>query len=266
MRTLYLGLTGDDVIAWQHFLLGTNPHNNIIADGTFSQDTKDATKQFQSSVGFLGEDVDGVVGPATFGKAFSLGFNPLIDDRIDKNGPNWPPRPGPNLNFQDRVKLFGQFSYVAAPIPNNPEAIKIIDNWPANNIISVQVPQLSKFNVIGRPTGDKVICHKLIAPQLVSLFNAWEADGLMPLVLTFGGSWVPRFIRGSRTSLSNHAWGTAFDINVQWNMLGAQPALKGQKGSTRELVLSAYEHGFSWGGHFQGRPDGMHFEVSRIIQ
>jgi len=265
MRTLYLGLSGDDVKAWQHFLLGTNPHNTIVADGTFSQETKEATKQFQSSVGYLGNDVDGVVGPGTLGKAFGLGFNPLSDDRTDESGPNWPPSPGPGLNFMERLKLFGQFAYVAAPTASNPEAITITDNWPANNIVNVHVPQFSKFNVIGRPPGDNMACHKLIAPQVVSMFAAWEAAGLMPLILTFGGSWVPRFVRGSRTYLSNHAWGTAFDINVQWNMLGVQPALKGQKGSIRELVMSAYDHGFSWGGHFQGRSDGMHFEARAII-
>jgi len=265
MRTLYLGLVGDDVTAWQHFLLGTNPYNTIVADGTFSQETKEATKQFQLSVGFLGNDVDGVVGPGTLGKALGLGFNPLSDDRPDESGPNWPPSPGPGLNFMERVKLFGQFAYVAAPTTGNPEAIKITDDWPKNNIISVTIPQFSKFNVIGRPASDRMVCHKLIGPQLISMFAAWETAGLMPLVLTFGGSWVPRFIRGSRTYLSNHAWGTAFDINVQWNMLGTLPALKGQKGSTRGLVDIAYQHGMYWGGHFQGRPDGMHFECCRII-
>jgi hypothetical protein len=78
-------------------------------------------------------------------------------------------------------------------------------------------------------------------------------------VLTWDGSFVPRFIRGSRTTLSNHAFGTAFDINCGYNRLGTIPALLGNKGYVRELVELANEHGFYWGGHFASpRSDGMH--------
>ena len=55
---------------------------------------------------------------------------------------------------------------------------------------------------------------------------------------------MPRFVRGSTTSLSNHAFGSAFDINVPFNRLGARPALVGQKGSVRRLVKTAHRHGF----------------------
>jgi hypothetical protein len=70
-------------------------------------------------------------------------------------------------------------------------------------------------------------------------------------------------VRGSKTVLSNHAFGTAFDINVNWNRLGTIPALVGQKGSVRELVQIANNNGFYWGGHFT-RKDGMHFEIAKI--
>ncbi len=97
------------------------------------------------------------------------------------------------------------------------------------------------------------------------MFEQWERAGLKSHILTWGGSWVPRFVRGSRTQLSNHAWGTAFDVNVRWNMLGTQPALRGQKGSVRELVQIANDNGYYWGGHFHKRIDGMHFEVRLIV-
>ena len=74
---------------------------------------------------------------------------------------------------------------------------------------------------------------------------------------------MPRYIRGSATTLSNHAWGTAFDVNYRWNQLGHVPALKGEIGSVRELVPRAHQLGFYWGGHFSRR-DGMHFEVARV--
>lgn len=262
MRTLYLGLTGDDVSAWQHFLVGMDPQSQVIASGTFDQATKDATEQFQSHVGFTGRDVDGVVGPGTMGKAMGLGFNPLQDARPDEDGPNWPPAPaeGP-LTGAARGTLFGNFAYVASGNAANPEAITITDGWAAHNIVTIDVPQL--HGVAG--TGGKISVHKLIAPQVLRIFDGWQQAGLKDRILTWGGSWAPRFIRGSRTYLSNHAWGTAFDINVQWNMLGTQPALKGQKGCTRELTQIAYDNGFYWGGWFKGRPDGMHFEAYKVI-
>lgn len=262
MRTLYIGLTGDDVRAWEHFLLGINPASQIVVDGVFDQTTKDETKKFQSSVGFTGKDVDGVVGPMTMGRAMQMGFDPLHDDRPDESGPNWP-APGAEgpLAGADRAKLFGNFAYRAAGTPQNPEAIVITDGWAAKNIVLVEVPQLKGIaNAKGA-----VSLHRLVAPQVIKTFADWEAAGLKDRVLTWGGSWAPRFIRGSRSYLSNHAWGTAFDINVQWNMLGSRPALKGQKGCVRELVEIAYANGLYWGGWFKGRPDGMHWEAYKVV-
>jgi hypothetical protein len=65
-----------------------------------------------------------------------------------------------------------------------------------------------------------------------------------------------------RRSATTHS--EPFDINATFNPLGAQPALVGQHGSVRELVSIANEHGFFWGGHFDKRRDGMHFEVAVI--
>ncbi len=83
-------------------------------------------------------------------------------------------------------------------------------------------------------------------------------------MINWAGSYVPRFIRGSRTTLSNHAFGTAFDINTRENALGAIPALVGKHGSVRKLVPLANQHGFYWGGHFKSRKDGMHFEIAEL--
>jgi D-alanyl-D-alanine dipeptidase len=122
----------------------------------------------------------------------------------------------------------------------------------------LSVPQL--VNIKG---SDRVQFHRKAADQLIKLWQNWEDAALLPLVLTWDGSFVPRFIRGSRKTLSNHSFGSAFDINVAWNQLGVVPALAGQKGSVRELVQIANQHGFYWGGHFS-RKDGMHFEVAQI--
>lgn len=265
MRLLKLGVRGEDVERWENFLRGLKSCSNIVVDELFDDATHEETKDFQRAVGFTGNDVDGVVGRMTFAEAMKLGFDPGVeDDRVDE-GPNWPGKPAnlPQLNYVDRVKVFGQFAFEPAPVTGNPEAIKITDNWAKDNIRKVHIPQL--VGVTGAPSSGNVYLHAKIADQTVKMFQAWEDAGHKHLILTWAGSWVPRFIRGSRTYLSNHAWGTAFDINAAWNGLGVQPALKGRKGSVRELVQIANEHGFFWGGHFSKRPDGMHFEAAKVL-
>ena len=107
--------------------------------------------------------------------------------------------------------------------------------------------------------------HKKAKDQLVKLWNDWETAGLIHLVKTWNGSYDPRFRRGSSTILSNHAFGSAFDINSKWNELGEIPALVGERGCVRQLVKIANDNGFYWGGHFPNEfLDGMHFEVAVI--
>ena len=90
-------------------------------------------------------------------------------------------------------------------------------------------------------------------------------EGLLEGVLSFDGAYNPRFMRGSREVLSAHAFGVAFDINARWNRVGTIPEPAGEKGSVRELVALANEFGFFWGGHFKRRPDGMHFELVKLL-
>ena len=158
--------------------------------------------------------------------------------------------------------VFGRFAFVSAPLPDNPENISITDGWDRDNIVRVLIPELIGVN--GAPRSGSIQFHKLAAAQLAALWQDWRGAGLLERVLSFEGSFVPRFIRGSRTTLSNHAFGSAFDINAKFNPLGAVPALLGHEGAVRELVSIANDHGFYWGGHFQNRPDGMHFEIAQV--
>ena len=259
MRVLRKGMNGNDVSDWQNFLRGEGFYKNIV-DGDFGKGTEDASKKFQKKNGLV---ADGIIGNQSYGVAFMLGFSPLTDEDESKSGPNWPSKPDfSSLNNIQRVELFGKIEFKASGSSANPEGITITNNWTKDNLTKVNIPQLQ--GILGAPKNGDVFWHKKGAEQLQGLFQAWEDAGMMPLVLGWAGSWVPRFIRGSRTILSNHSYATAFDINVPWNGLGKQPALVGQKGSVRELVPLAYEYGFFWGGYFS-RKDGMHFELAKIL-
>ena len=257
MELLKLGSTGSDVKKWQYFLSGQKLFFGVV-DGIFGPVTFEATKAFQKKYNL---HPDGIVGNYTVGQAMSLGFGVVVDEGTEITRDSFPPKPSfkPLATNAERQQLFGTFKYVSDPLPKNPENIKITNGWDKENIVKVSIKQLIPIK-----GSDTVYFHKLGANQLVKLFNDWEEANLMHTVLTWEGSYVPRYVRGSKTVLSNHAFGTAFDINYMWNKLGAVPALVGQKGSVRKLVEIANNNGFYWGGHFSRR-DGMHFEIAKLM-
>jgi hypothetical protein len=177
-------------------------------------------------------------------------------------GSGFPPRPGfaPLVTNRQREALFGRYEYVPAPQPGNPEAIRILGNWERDNIVDVPIPQLCK--ALGDKAPSSIRFHRLAAGQLQSLWAEWETAGLLNRILSFGGGFVARFVRGSRSLLSNHAFGSAFDINETYNPFGQRPVSNGRRGSVRDLVPIANRFGFYWGGHYQSRMDGMHFEIA----
>lgn len=256
MKLLKLGVANNDVKKWQYFLIGRGHYHGQVT-GQFDSITHTATIAFQVKQGL---QADGVVGNISIGRAMQLGFGLIDDTRTDSNSENFPSKPNfpPLVSNEARSRIFGTIKFKSLPLPGNLENIVITNNWDSQNIIKVLMPQL--IPIKGTAT---VYFHKKGANQLMKLFNDWETAGLLHSVVSWDGSYNPRFVRGSKTVLSNHAFGTAFDINVNWNRLGAIPALVGQKGSVRALVEIANINGFYWGGHFT-RKDGMHFEIAKI--
>lgn len=190
----------------------------------------------------------------------------------DTSGPNWPPRPTSirPLTAAERAAQFGTFTYEADPSTFGGDGIRVTNSWAADNIVRVSIPQLN-----GKKIGNQVIqngvinFHKAGEERLKALWAAWEAAGLLDRILTFEGGYAARYIRGTQNRsprpLSNHAWGTAFDINAGTNGFGQEPALMGKTGCVRELVAIANQQGFFWGGHFKGKKDGMHFELGKTL-
>jgi hypothetical protein len=270
MRALKRGHTGADVRFWQNFLIGQEFYKGD-ADGVFGVKTEKATKLFQK---MWRQVEDGIVGNKTYAMAMLLGFDgaTTVEPADQRVHPNWPP--DPRYPAQDQQKLeppaewwrkkrFGEFKYRHTPTRRNKEAVTILGKWYQENIVRVPIPQLK--NIWGTAGRNTFSFHKKVAKQVTGMFDEWEERGLIYLIEGWSGSYCARFKRGSRTSLSNHAYGTAFDINYPWNRLGHIPALVGREGSVRELVPIANKWGFYWGGHFIRRPDGMHFECAKLL-
>lgn len=191
-------------------------------------------------------------------------------DRQTGPDPDWtPPRPdfeSPSDKF--RTETFGEFKYTDDE--NNPDGILITDGWDEKNIVTVAIPELAgvPFGWGDQKSNGKIRFNKKVAGQLKRLFGAWKDADLLSYILTYDGSYNPRYMRKAkhvRKNLSNHAWGTAFDINAKWNPLSHPPAKLGEAGCVFELVGIANDCGFYWGGHYLKRPDGMHFEIGKLL-
>lgn len=264
MKALRRGSQGYEVEVerWQHFLIG---HGfKLKADGDFGPATEAATKRYQK---FCGEIADGIVGNETLRCALDDGFDALPFEKGEpphKVSAAWPPKPT-NLTYLtdvQREKLLGKFGYKSTPTTREPEKITVDKEWVKENIVRIQVPKLAhvtRFN--GKPV-TSIRMHRIVVPHFEALLEDWENLGLLDRILTWDGDYYPRYIRGSSTKLSNHSFGSAFDINRAYNALGHVPALVGERGSVRELVPAANKRGFYWGGHYNHRKDGMHFEFS----
>lgn len=169
------------------------------------------------------------------------------------------------LSPLQRSDVFGSFAWKAEPLVGTPDRIRIQDSFEHDHIVKVDIPQLKDLE-LARP----VRFHKRGAMQLLAFFADVEAEGLLGIVRTWNGSYVPRFKRGRAVGggladISSHAWGIAFDVNAQWNRVAMPPARAGQPGSVAELAPIAHRHGFVWGGSFVGRPEGSHFELAKVV-
>ena len=241
------GSVNQTVLKWQQFLISKKYEIGSL-DGIFGAKTEKATKDWQKKNKLV---ADGIVGNASFSKAKSQGFAHTVKSLW------YPPRP----NFGSppsakRKQMFGSFEYRR----KKGSEIQILGDWVKKNIVSVTIPQLKGLE--GAPKSGRVRFHKNGAKQLKGLFNEIENQGLDKLLVSWAGSFYPRFVRGSTRSLSNHSWGTAFDINAPQNWLGQKPAAVGKKGSLLKIVPIANSYGFYWGGHYRHRFDGMHFELA----
>jgi hypothetical protein len=103
-------------------------------------------------------------------------------------------------------------------------------------------------------------CNTRLFPQLRAALDEIVADGLASAIHPgqYGGCYVPRFIAGT-TTLSNHAFGLAFDLNVPENERGTVGRIN------RQVVAIFQKWGFTWGGTWH-YTDPMHFELNRIVR
>lgn len=119
--------------------------------------------------------------------------------------------------------------------------------WVREHIVTETLPLLGKLT-----------CNKVMMPQLREAMLEISGQGLGPEIKYHVGCYYPRFIAGT-TTLSNHSFGLAIDIN----------SLENQRGTVGEMhpevVRIMKKWGFAWGGDWN-YTDPMHFELERIVK
>ena len=120
--------------------------------------------------------------------------------------------------------------------------------WEASHISTETVPILGT-----------ITCNTLLFPQLKGALNEIIDRGLADKIHPdeYAGCYYPRFIAGSST-LSNHAFGLALDLNVPGNGRGTVGEMD------RGVVDSFKNWGFAWGGDWN-YTDPMHFEMAELV-
>jgi hypothetical protein len=132
----------------------------------------------------------------------------------------------------------------------------------------------SDCQTVTNPTLKKRIITKSVGPFRVSGLDS-AVESLVEIMahvkadhpdvyaaLGTAGMLCPRLVRGSRTSISNHSWGTAVDLTI-----GGQLVPLGKPAVQRGLLLVApifNKAGWFWGAGWS-RADSMHMEASRSL-
>ena len=130
------------------------------------------------------------------------------------------------------------------------------NGWPASKdpeeiqIVSKRVPG----------TGLKLRVAAPVAPLLIAFVSDFhkEIERINEGQLDDWG-YAYRDIRGAST-LSNHASGTAIDLNATQHPLGAENTFTDEQARTIRRLCRKY--GLRWGGDYRNRKDEMHFEIA----
>ena len=133
------------------------------------------------------------------------------------------------------------------------------NGWPASD--EPRTIGVEAYVVPG--TQIKIRCSKKVAPLLINFcaeFNM-EVEKLEGKTLDDWG-YAYRAIRGQEDAgnLSNHASGTAVDLNATKHPLGKRNTFTDEQEITIRALAAKY--GLRWGGDYKNRSYEMHFEIN----
>lgn len=131
------------------------------------------------------------------------------------------------------------------------------NGWPANDVSRTQ-----SYKIPGSSRAVRLV--KGPAGQLLVLVAAWIHSHVEAIDTGELDDWgyAERTIRGSSTTLSNHASGTALDFNATRHPLGTSGNWSAAHKAAINGVLNKLGGTVRWGENYSGRKDPMHFEIN----
>ena len=110
-------------------------------------------------------------------------------------------------------------------------------------------------------TSLKIRCAEDVAPLIVGFCKEFN-ELIEPLDGGQLDDWgyCFRMVRGTTNKLSNHASGTAIDLNATKHPLGKIGTFPAEK--VPMIRALARKYGLFWGGDYQVRKDEQHFEIN----
>jgi D-alanyl-D-alanine carboxypeptidase len=153
---------------------------------------------------------------------------------------------------------------VATAVPASAATPRSQNGWTV--ITTSTSTRLATYKVPGTRHG--LLLRKGDAGVLLVDFANWYNTHVEKLSLYRAGDdygWSYRKIRGSTTTYSNHASGTAMDLNATRHPLGTTAAhsFTSTQIAAIHKRLKRYSGVIRWGGDYTGRKDPMHFEINK---
>lgn len=102
---------------------------------------------------------------------------------------------------------------------------------------------------------NRLYCNKDLIEPLEETLRELIALKLHKDIVSFGGCFNPRPIRGTKNTPSMHCWAIAIDLNAHENPLGGPVKFS-------KAFLDVWRKRFVCGAYFR-RLDGMHFELTK---
>lgn len=139
--------------------------------------------------------------------------------------------------------------------------MKSSNGWPASK--DPKKIGIKSYKVEG--TELKLRVAEAVAPLLMALAKEFH-ETIEPLDEGQLDDWgyAYRQIRGATDTLSNHASGTAIDLNASKHALGKSNTFSGE--NMGKCLILASKYGCKWGGTYQHRKDEMHFEIQENLE
>lgn len=131
------------------------------------------------------------------------------------------------------------------------------NGWPANNIGLTRIWEIpGTMRTVRLQNGD--------GGWMLVDFAAWFDKFIEDIENGELDDWgyAERPVRGG-TDLSNHASGTALDLNATKHPLGVVGTFTIAKQAMIRVQLLRYKGCIRWGADYSGRKDEMHFEINR---